>query len=48
MDKLLKFCVIGAGNYGTAIGNVCSRIPNSSVVFWARNKEVVDSINLKN
>ena len=40
-----KVCIIGAGKYGTAIGNVCSQSEHLDITFWARNQEVVDQIN---
>jgi len=42
----MKITILGAGAFGTAIAHVCSHVQNASVCLWARNEEVVNSINL--
>ena len=40
-----KFAVIGGGAWGTAIANLLARLNNSTVIIWAKEKEVVNEIN---
>ena len=37
-----KFAVIGGGAWGTAIANLLARLNNSTVIIWAKEKEVVN------
>lgn len=43
-----KFAVIGGGAWGSAIANLLARLDNSSVIIWAKEREVVDEINSYN
>jgi glycerol-3-phosphate dehydrogenase (NAD(P)+) len=47
MNEKIKIYVFGAGAWGTTIANLLSE-KGYDVFIWAREKEVVDSINKKN
>ena len=42
-----KVGVIGGGAWGTALAQVCARAGNDQVILWAREPEVVESVNAR-
>lgn len=43
----IKFCVIGGGQYGSAMAYVLQEIPENKIQFLVRNEEQAEEINIQ-
>lgn len=47
-SSVYKIAVLGGGAFGTALAHISSRNQGNFVKIYARNQDVVNSINSKN